>query len=52
MDHESNSAYNLRREKAERLAAERAAIPAARNVHSTLADRYAAIARSQQEETL
>lgn len=51
MADESDFDYNMRRERAERLAAERATIPAARFIHTSMADRYAKVARNWLEET-
>ena len=50
MCNRSEWAYHAQREKAERLAAERATIPAARNIHTVLADRYATMALSHEHE--
>jgi hypothetical protein len=46
MTEERDHAYGVRRERAERLAADRAATPAARQIHNSLADQYAQLARS------
>lgn len=48
MSRKTDRVYSLRREKAEREAADRATVPAARDIHNALADRYAVIARARR----